>query len=236
MDYVLDVADLAAALGRDRLVLAGHSMGGGVAAYFAGTFPDRVWRAVIMEGMQLPETALEAVPHRVAAWIGDVRRVRSRPARVYPTLEAAAANIVRHDPLCPDEEARFLAEHATEAVGEEAMSVAAVRVDAISAGAVSAGAVPGGAARSAGFRFLHDPLHVTRGPYPFRLEIASAFWRAVTCPVLFVLGELSHPPPDWRARMATFHDARQVIIPGAGHMMMRHRPDELARTLVEFLR
>jgi pimeloyl-ACP methyl ester carboxylesterase len=205
MDYVLDVADLAAALGRERLVLAGHSMGGGVAAYFAGTFPDRVWRAAILEGMQLPETPLEAVPHRVAAWIGDVRRVRHRPARVYPTLEAAAASIVRHDPLCPGDEARFLAEHATEAAG-------------------------------GGYRFLHDPLHVTRGPYPFRLEVAKAFWSAVTCPVLFVRGELSRPPPDWPARVATFREAHEVVIAGAGHMMMRHRPDDLARALLEFLR
>jgi pimeloyl-ACP methyl ester carboxylesterase len=213
MDYLLDVADLVATLGRDRLVLVGHSMGGGVAAYFAGAFPDRVWRAVVMEGMQLPETPLEAVPHRVVEWIGGVHHRRGeRAARLYPSLEAAARTILRHDPLCPAEEARFLAEHATEAVD---------------------GTATGGAT---GFRFQHDPLHVTRGPYPFRLDVATAFWRAVTCPVLFVLGERSSPPADWPARVAAFRDARQVVIPGAGHMMMRHRPDEVASAIATFLR
>jgi pimeloyl-ACP methyl ester carboxylesterase len=207
MDYLLDVYDLVGALARDRLALVGHSMGGGIGLYFAGALPDRVWRAVIMEGGRIPETPLEAVPHRVVEWIQGVQRVRSHPARVYATLDDAAAQIRRYDPLCPESEARFLAEHGTRAV-------------------------PGG------FAFLHDPLHVTRSPHPFRLDVATAFWRAIRCPILLLEGaetELRRTP-DWKSRVAAIRDLRQVAIDGAGHMMMRHEPEQVATLIGEFLR
>jgi pimeloyl-ACP methyl ester carboxylesterase len=206
MDYVLDVADLVDALARDRLALVGHSMGGSIAAYFAGAFPDRVWRAVILESLRLGDTPPRALPGRVAEWVGGVRRARARAGRVYESVEAAAHRIRQHDPLCPEAEARFLAERGTRPV-------------------------PGGVA------FAHDPLHLTRGPYPFRLDQARAFWAAVRCPVLLVDGSESHPPPeDMPSRLAAFQDARHVVICGAGHMMMRHRPLEVASAVADFLR
>ena len=207
MDYVLDVADLVDAVARERLVLAGHSMGGGVTMYYAGAFPDRVWRAIVMEGGRIPETPLETAPHRIAEWVHGVRRVRAHPQRVYPTLEAAAAQLRKYDRLCSAEEARFLAEHGTDPV-------------------------PGG------FVFQHDPLHVTRGPYPFRLDVATAVWSAITCPVLLLEGaetELRRTP-DWTHRVAAFRELTQIAIPGAGHMMMRHQPEEVARLVLEFLK
>jgi pimeloyl-ACP methyl ester carboxylesterase len=205
MDYLLDVADLADALARDRLALVGHSMGAGIAAYFAGAFPDRVWRAVMMEGMRVPETAPEELPGRVERWVEGVRRARGRAPTVYPTLDEAAARLRQLDPRCPDDEARFLAEKMTVPL-------------------------PGGVA------FRHDPVHLTRGPYPFRLEVAEAFWMRVRCPVLMLEGaDTDLRIADWPARLARFRDVREVVIPGAGHMMMRHRPDEVAQAIVDFL-
>jgi len=203
MDMVADVADLAGALARDRLALAGHSMGASIACTFAGAFPDRPWRIASMEGFRLEDTPPGAAPRRVAQWVADVRRARGASPRVYPSIEAAARRIREHDPRCPEAEARFLAERGT----------------------VPA---PGGVA------FAHDPLHVTRGPYPFRLDAALATWRAVRCPVLLVEGAEGERPSDFTERVAAFRDARVVTIEGAGHMMMRHRPDDVARTLVEF--
>jgi len=206
MDYVLDVADLVDALARDRLALVGHSMGGSIAAYFAGAFPDRVWRLVILEALRLGDTPPRALPGRVAEWVVAVRRARSRGARVYETVDAAARRIRHHDPRCPEDEARFLAERSTRPV-------------------------PGG------FAFAHDPLHLTRGPYPFRLDQAQAFWAAVRCPVFLVEGSESKPASeDMPSRIASFRDARRIAIGGAGHMMMRHKPLEVASVVAGFLR
>lgn len=205
MDYVLDVSDLVDALGRDRLVLVGHSMGGSIAGYFAGAFPERVARAVILEGIRIPEVAPESMPRRVEEWIHGVRRARARGEKVYRSLEDAAARIRLHDPLCPEAEARFIAERGTRQV-------------------------PGGVA------FRHDPLHLTRAPYAFRTDHARAFWQAIGCPVLLVDGALSERVPiDYPLRLAAFRDARNLVLDGAGHMMMRHRPDEVARVVLEFL-
>ncbi len=205
MDYVLDVADLVDALARDRLALVGHSMGGFISGYYAGAFPERVWRTAILEGLRIAETPPEALPGQVADWVHGVRRARRHAQRVYRTLADAAARIRQHDPLCPDAEARFLAEHGTRPV-------------------------PGG------FAFEHDPLHVTRGPYPFRVANALAFWGSIRGPVLLVEGSLSDRVPiDMPARIGAFRDARQVVIERAGHMMMRHRPADVARVLLEFL-
>ena len=77
-----------------------------------------------------------------------------------------------------------------------------------------------------GRAFKHDPVHVTRGPYPFRLEQWTRYWRAIRCPVLLVEGEQTElpPPPDMAERVACLRDAARCVVPGAGHMMMRHEP------------
>jgi pimeloyl-ACP methyl ester carboxylesterase len=204
-DYLLDVADLVEALGRDRLALVGHSMGGGIAAQYAASFPERVWRAALLESV-VWDQASEPPPRRIARWAEAVRRARGRPARIFPSLEDAADRIRQLDPRCPPATARALAEK-------------------------SALAVDGG------FSFKHDPLHVTPSPFPFDLARVKEFWNAVRCPVLLVQGgETELPiPADIEERIACFRDARQAVIPGAGHMMMRHRPEEVARLILEFL-
>jgi pimeloyl-ACP methyl ester carboxylesterase len=91
--------------------------------------------------------------------------------------------------------------------------------------------VPGGRA------FKHDPVHVTRGPYPFRLEQWTRYWRAIRCPVLLVEGEETElpPPPDMAERVACLRDARTSVIPRAGHMMIRHEPAAVAAEILSFL-
>ena len=206
MDYLYDVADLADALTRDDIVLVGHSMGASIAALFAGVFPERPRAVVAMEGMRLSEQPDEDLPRRAADWIHGVRRARLRGPRVLPDVEACAARIRQFDPLCPPDVALFLAERGTMPA-------------------------PGGRA------FKHDPVHVTRGPYPFRLEQWTRYWRAIRCPVLLVEGEQTElpPPPDMAERVACLRDVRSCLVPGAGHMMMRHAPGAVASAILAFL-
>jgi pimeloyl-ACP methyl ester carboxylesterase len=181
-------------------------MGGSVALLYAGSFPDRPERVVAMESIHVPETPDEDLAHRAADWILSVRRARLRGPRPFASIDACAERIRQFDPLCPPEVALFLAERGTLPV-------------------------------SRGRAFKHDPVHVTRGPYPFRLAQSQAYWRAVRCPVLLL--EAAHseipPPPDMGRRVASFRSVRRQAIPGAGHMMMRHRPEAVARALLEFL-
>jgi pimeloyl-ACP methyl ester carboxylesterase len=182
IDYLSDVDEVARRVTRGRLSVVGHSMGGSVAAYFAGTFPERVHRLAMLEGLGPPENRGE-VPERVRVWLDAWRRVRERPARSY-------------------------AERGT-------------RVDA-----------------DGRRRFKHDPIHVTTGPTPFRVDYAAQFWRRITCPVLMVEGERSvfrAAADEVDRRLAHFASFERALVPGAGHMMQRHQPAALAAILTAFL-
>jgi pimeloyl-ACP methyl ester carboxylesterase len=207
MDYVADAASLAELTRRKKLSVIGHSMGGSVASYLVGTYPDRVEKLVLLEGLGPPEDPTP-LPERMSTWIAASARARRERPRAYADVAAAADRLQQHDSLLPRESALFFADHGTSILDDGRR------------------------------QFKHDPLHVTRGPYPYRVDIAEAFWRAVTCPVLYVEGGES----SFRAfgdeldrRLSVFQNAIKKTLAGAGHMMQRHRPKELAQVLLEFL-
>lgn len=206
MDYVADLASVIEQVGRSRVSLVGHSMGGSISAYFTGSFPDRVHRLALLEGLGPPEDPTPN-PTRVASWIRAWKRTREAEPKAYPSVEAAAARIRAADSLLSAELARFFAERGTVEL-------------------------PDGTRR-----FKHDPLHVTRGPYPFRVDSAETFWRAVTCPVLLVEGAESpfRVLENLEHRVGCFSNAERVVIEGASHMIQRHQPEALARVLAKFL-
>lgn len=207
MDYLADVNDVVEQLGRGRVSLVGHSMGGTVASMYAGALPGRVHRLAVLEGMGPPVLGIP-VPKRVASWIDGWRSVRTEPQRTYASRAEAAARLRAHDPRIPDELADELAERGTVDAGD------------------------------GGVRFKHDPLHVTRGPYPFHLEYAQALWRNITCPTLLVDAAQSRFSPligDRDQRYACVPHAQQHVIADADHMMHRHQPAALAEVLSAFL-
>jgi pimeloyl-ACP methyl ester carboxylesterase len=57
---------------------------------------------------------------------------------------------------------------------------------------------------------------------------AEARAAAVRCPALFVLGALDRmtPAKAGQALAAKVANAKSVVLPGAGHMMMIEKPDE----------
>jgi pimeloyl-ACP methyl ester carboxylesterase len=208
MDYLADLHELVGQLGRTRVSLVGHSMGGAIAGYYTGTYPRRIHRLALLEGMGPPASPPMSAPERVARWIEDCRRARTRPSHTYASHAEAAARLRAGDPLLDEDLALALAQHGTEPTGDGRL------------------------------RFKHDPLHLTRGPYPFLLEQSQALWRNITCPVLLVEATESWLPsqiPDLPERYACLAHARRVVIDRAGHMMQRHQPARLATTLRDFL-
>jgi pimeloyl-ACP methyl ester carboxylesterase len=177
-------------------------MGGGVAAYWAATRRDRVAAVALLEGLGPPDQSDADLPRRTAQWI-DGWRVARAAARVMPSIEDAAGRLRKHDPLLGEQLAKRLATAGTRTVEH-------------------------------GITWKHDPLHLTMGPYPFRVDHAVRYWRELTCPVLVVDGELSDlnlPEPERGARRAFIPHCTYRVLRGAGHMMMRHQPAELARLL-----
>jgi len=83
--HVLDVAD---ALGWDRFVLLGHSMGAGIASLTAAAAPERVERLIAIEalgGLRGPENE---TAQRLREHVRAARALPTRKLRVFPDLAA----------------------------------------------------------------------------------------------------------------------------------------------------
>lgn len=205
-DYVADLDAVIARVADDAVSVVGHSMGGTVTAYWAGTRPSRPHRVALLEGLGPPDADGADLPARARGWI-DTWSTTARAPRVMASIADAAARLRRHDPRLGEAAATALAAHGTRAV-------------------------------DGGVAWKHDPLHLTQGPYPFRVDAAAQFWRAVTAPVLYLDGGASNlrlPEPELARRLACFPRARRATIADAGHMLMRHAPAAVAAALIEHL-
>ena len=220
-------ADLRAvlnALGLDRPVLVGHSLGGHVALHFAGLYPDRVEALVLLEGLGPPTTVPDG---------RQDRRDRARAAidllaapavhRPLPDVAAAAERLRATHPRLDPERAVFLASEGTRAA-------------------------PGG--DGVVWRFDPRTRDWLAGLDP---GFARDLRAEVRCPVLVVEGadawetwwSVRLPPAAgprvrasdeaWAAEVAQFPDVRHVRLEGAGHMVHFDRPAALAESVVGFL-
>lgn len=209
-DYVFDLADAVDALSPDAPVaLVGHSMGGTITTLFAGSFPERVARLAILEGLGPPDTPVDIGADRMRHWIDQVRRVRARADEERtPTLarDEARQRLAGNHPAVPADVIDHRLPHLVRDEGDGRVS----------------------------WRF--DPLHRTTSPVPFFAELYMAFARKVTCPVLFVSGgPAGFHPPDEEERLRSFAKLERAEIADAGHMMHWTEPDEVARLLGAFL-
>src|SRR5262249_17839978 len=98
LDYIADLDDVIARCARERVIVVGHSMGGGVAAYWAGSRPARAAGVALLEGLGPPDQSAVDLGPRTAMWIDAWRGARARPVRAMTSLDDAAARLQKHDP------------------------------------------------------------------------------------------------------------------------------------------
>ncbi len=86
-----------------------------------------------------------------------------------------------------------------------------------------------------------DPWHKGVNPALYRLEEAKACWRAIACPVLWVIGgdQGEHPMAKGvqvtlDARRACFARLSEVTVANAGHMLQWEQPAAVAAALAGF--
>ena len=96
--HVADVhAVVAHELRAEKITLFGHSMGGNIAAYYTGMFPDRVERLINVEGFGLPDGDATSTVEKFRTWI---LAVSEQPrARVYKTLDDYLERLAKSAPL-----------------------------------------------------------------------------------------------------------------------------------------
>jgi pimeloyl-ACP methyl ester carboxylesterase len=90
-----DLLDVMDTLGWQRCTLLGHSRGAAISMLFAGTFPERVARLVLIEG-GLPLTGeADDAPDNLARALRDQRSLRNRAGRVFAERRQAIAERVQ---------------------------------------------------------------------------------------------------------------------------------------------
>lgn len=206
MDYLADMDSLIRSVARGRMSLVGHSMGGSIAAYVAGAWPERVHRLAVLEGTGPPESTTP-VPQLVKNWITGWRRAAAKEPKAYDSIADAAARLRKHDALLDEQLSLELAELGTTLTCNGYQ----FKHDPLHA---TMGPYP--------YRVEVAQSFWTNIACPVLfIEGSKSAFR--------------HPPAEAERRFASFADRRHKTLEGAGHMMQRHQPKALAEMLTEFL-
>jgi pimeloyl-ACP methyl ester carboxylesterase len=208
-DYVLDLSALMEHLGTSKdhpCALVGHSMGGAVCSYTAGTYPDQVKAIALIEGLGPPKYPWSHAPIHMRQFVESTRkRQAQREPEVMEGVEAAANRLRQYDRLLTPDQAQRHAHIATRPV-------------------------------KGGCVWKWDPLHRARMGTMYVEEIAIALLSQITSPALLITGsESPFRQIDASARRNALKNAQDITIDAAGHNLHRHQPEVLSDTLRDFL-
>jgi len=205
LDYVRDVRGVVDQVVRDRLFVVGHSMGGGVALLFAGSYPDDVTRLVLIEGLGPPSEDLDEGPARLARWIRESQAVSGFGLRRFDSLAAVAERLSARSPDLADDVGLELAAWLSKPI-EDGFTW---RHD------------PRHRVRTAS---VYQPRRYE--PFaravrcPVLLVTGEGSW---------------YRWPDLPERRSALTDRRLVEVPAAGHMIHYEQPSELAGLVAGFV-
>ena len=194
------------ALGAPRGALIGLSMVGTISWLYAGTFPERIQKLVLIEGIGPPGMEFSDAPGRMRSWISEVHQRGRSHFRRYKNVEAGARQLQQTNPRLTETAALELAR---------------------------AGMKPDGSGK---WVWKFDPLHRTAAPQPFYAAQALEFLRRITCPVLIVEGAQSHQRrrTDKQQRYNAISRRERIVLEDAGHMVHQDNPKELAQAIAAF--
>jgi pimeloyl-ACP methyl ester carboxylesterase len=205
-EHVLDLSALADVIDDFPIYIVGHSLGGIITLVYSGIYPDRVKKAVAIEGLGPPASFYRPAPDRIRKWIEAVRQTERREPRTYPNLDAAVARMKEANPRLSDTVARHLTLHGTNWNADGSLI------------------------------WKFDNYARNFAPYGYDLEDMRAILSQISCPVLLFWGmESWAPDPDADGRASIIKNHRLVKVAGAGHWVHHDRLDVFLAETVPFL-
>ena len=210
-DYIADLDELLRGIQPSSPVnLVGHSLGGNVAALYAGVRPARVAKLVNLEGFGMPPTRPEDAAGRYARWLDELRE---RPAlRPYKSFDALAQRLRAGNPRLSVEKADFLARHWGREAGDGSVVLRGDPAHKI----VNPVLYRVDEARAC-WQQVSAPvlwIEAAHSDTPTRMKLDAA--------------ELAQ-------RRGAFRRARYEIVENAGHMLHHDQPAAVAAAIDEFL-
>jgi pimeloyl-ACP methyl ester carboxylesterase len=210
-DYYADLDALLAIYQPDTPVdLVGHSMGGNIAAFYAGIRPHRIARLVNLEGLGLTRTYPDEAPARYARWLDHLD---DPPAfKTYAGYGEVAARLKKNNPRLTPERAEFLARHWAQETRDG-------RVELVSDPRHK---------RANPYLFRVDEALACwrRITAPVLLVIGRDS---------HIPGWLKDTPAELAERKASFMNHTEVELDDCGHMIHHDQPERLARLVEDFL-
>jgi pimeloyl-ACP methyl ester carboxylesterase len=206
-DHVYDLTCLLKSAGLENVAIVGHSMGGMVSLTYAGAFPEKVSRLVVLDGVtNFPARTVKPIDVRIAEWVGDLDKTAQRKIHRYPSVGDGADRILARNARLTREQAMHLATHG-------------MKRDA-----------------DGGYSWKFDPYLSARAPYRLSFEDYAALWSRIRCPTLLVSGSESFlPDPATAGVLEHFRQAELVRIEGAGHWLQHDKATEVVDVLKTFL-
>ncbi|MGH6707328.1 MAG: alpha/beta fold hydrolase [Bradyrhizobium sp.] len=206
-DHVYDLTNLVNSEGLGKVAIVGHSMGGMVSLTYAGAFPERVSKLVVLDGVtNFPARRPKPADVRISDWAGDLDKLAQRKIHRYPTIADGADRIVGRNPRLTRVQAMHLATHGMK------------RND------------------DGSFSWKYDPYLRARAPYRLSLDDNIGLWSRIACPTLLVAASDSFlPDPEKAGVMSHFKHAELAKIAGAGHWLQHDKPDEVLGLIQRFL-
>jgi pimeloyl-ACP methyl ester carboxylesterase len=207
-EHVLDLSALADIIDDFPLYIIGHSLGGIITLHYAGIFPERVKKAVVIEGLGPPPNHRihKPAPERYREWIEGVRKTEKRDPHSYPDLQSAVARMKEANPHLSDEVAQHLTLHGTNWNSDGSLV------------------------------WKFDNFARGFPPYGTNIEDARQIFSQITCPVLLFWGMESwaaDPSSDGRANVIQNH--RLVKVANAGHWVHHDQLDLFLAETKQFL-
>ena len=207
-EHVLDLSALLDIIDDFPIRLIGHSLGGAIVLHYSGIYPQRVHKAVSIEGLGFP---LEHPVHgpasqRVREWIECVRGLEKRRPKSYPNPEAAMARVKEANPRLSDELARHLTLHGTNWESDGSLL------------------------------WKFDNYLRAIPPYGHHVQDAIEVFSQIVCPTLMFWGlESFLPVPENDPRFQAIRHSRLLKVARAGHWVHHDQLDLFLKETAPFL-
>ena len=208
-DYIADLEFLLDAVDPGPVNLVGHSLGGNVAALYAGVRPARVAKLVNLEGFGMQTTRPEQAPKRYARWLDELRDPSQ--LRPYASFAALADRLQENNKRISREKAEFLARH----WGREEGAGVVLRSDPA-------------------HKIVNPVLYRYEEVRACWQQVAApVLW--VDADGSDTLKRLGLDAAQHAERRSAFRNLRYETVKDAGHMLHHDQPEAVARLIEGFL-
>jgi pimeloyl-ACP methyl ester carboxylesterase len=210
-DYVADLEQIVDRFSpHEPARLVGHSLGGNVVCAYSGIRPQRVLRAVSLEGFGIPAEGPELAAEKMRKWLDALREPPQFAP--YANLAAVADRLQKNNPRLTRDKADFLASHWAEEMPDGSARLVSDPRHKLPFPSV--------------YRLEESLALWSRAKLP-------VLWVAGSDS--FVGKWLGGGDAQLQKRMSAFSDCRLVTIENAGHMLHHDQPAAVAAAIEAFL-